>query len=71
MRTRCPYCDSFATYLYVDYSKLVSMYRDHVTLRFKSRCVNCSRDFYFDRGFQGRGLLGVWKSEELEQEVDE
>ena len=71
MMEKCPYCYSDNTYLYIDYPELTHMYHSYVHLRFKCECMDCERIFYFDRKYQELEQLAVWKSEDLEQEVDE
>lgn len=68
---RCPYCRSYAIFWDDDDAKLASIYRDCVTLRTKCECMDCEKEFYFDRNYWETEQTDVLKLEDVEKEVEE
>ena len=68
---RCPYCGSYAIFWDDDNLKLAAIHRDCVALRSKCECMDCGKEFYFERIYWETEQTDVLKLEDVEKEVEE
>lgn len=71
MSRRCPYCRSYSIFWDDDDAKLAAIHRYCVTLRTKCECIDCEKEFYFDRNYWETEQTDILKLEDVEKEVEE